>query len=191
MQIHHIATDAWTISLSPLVRKMPPLLLFPPAVLPFNPLSAMLPSVITHLQRRKEYPARSEAASFPAPSCFRVAFQKQIASFGRNQGARWAELWAVSLVLKTHGAVSSTCVFFRLCFPTCSQLRWIRWAAEDASAASCLYYAQAEGRVFPLKAPQTIHKFSTWIGQYIWYLLSLNSPPGFTYNLKIRAGVIT
>lgn len=76
MQIHHVATDACTSSLSPLVRKMPLLLLFPPAVLPFNPLSAMLPSVITHLQRRKEYPARSEAASFPAPSCFRAVSRR-------------------------------------------------------------------------------------------------------------------
>lgn len=125
-------------------------------------LSAMLSSVITHLQRRREHPPWSEAASFPAPSCFRAVprrFHKQIASFGRI-GARRAQLWTKALFLKTHGVVSSLRrqppALFRLCSSTCLPLRWIRWAAEDASAASaasCLYYARAEGRVFPPPTP--------------------------------------
>lgn len=84
----------------------------------------MLPSGITHLQRRREYPRRSEAASSTAPSCFR-ARSRLLAEPGRRLG--WAGRWAVALLLKTHGVVSSTCVFFRLSSSTCPQRRWIRW----------------------------------------------------------------
>lgn len=45
----------------------------------------MLPNGITHLQRRKEYPRRSEAASFPAPSCFKDK-SPLLAEAGRRLG---------------------------------------------------------------------------------------------------------
>lgn len=65
----------------------------------------MLPSGITHLQRRRGYPRRSEAASFPAPSCFRDKSRlsaEPVRGLGRavSRGFTYKNTWSCELDLR-------------------------------------------------------------------------------------------
>lgn len=121
--------------------------------------SACLPT-FSHVVRCNHSPTKTQRISttirssfFPCSGMFprgADSLSQTDRVFGKNQGARRPPLSAMSLFKNTwSGELSqkSSPVLFRLGPSTCLPLQWIRWAAEDASAASRLYYARAKGRL--------------------------------------------
>lgn len=117
----------------------------------------------TYQQRHKEYPPRSESASFLALACCRLTFINK--SRLKKSSCDQKHVWSYNGESATRTSPRSTCSFFRLRSSVylfvCLSLCCFRWAIGRAvrCASSCPFYARFWGRVFQCTTREVDRRF--------------------------------